>query len=168
MKVDHSGNNIDIDPQHDPDDIRLTITGAIDTDKDGIMDNGETFTTLLTAELLLFGQSGVASPGHDKFDFIFRVQGGSELAAFGGAGAHVGMIFDAGNTAWNGSWASNFSFGGANNSDTFVPEPSTYLLTLVAAAITLVYVLGTGRHAQRAILFTNRDAETGIDAPRHL
>src|SRR6185295_5173618 len=116
--------------------VELTVTGAIDTNHNTFMDGGETFATLLTADVLDMGFLGQVSTGHDKFDFVFRVLGGTQMAAFGGYAAHVVMVYDAGVTSWTGSWASNFTIGGTGGavSDIYVPEPSTYLLTLVAAA----------------------------------
>lgn len=91
--------------------------------------------TLLTGSLTQFGFN---QTGGDIFEFVFDVTGG-DLAGF--AGHRAGVILDAQDTGFTGSFASSFSNGddGIGVSDTFpVPEPATICLLLLGAAMTAV------------------------------
>ena len=93
--------------------------------------------TLLTGNL---SQFGYVNSGDDMFDFVFDVTGG-DLAPFY-TGHKVGVILDAVNSGFNGSFTSNFaSNSGLAMSDNFsfnpspAPEPSTGALLMVAVAV---------------------------------
>lgn len=95
----------------------LTITGEV---------NGAG-PTLLTGDLLDFGF--IESPGGDIFEFLFDPIGGDLLADF--TPGPIGVILDAVDSGFDGTWFDDFSNGGFGNSDTApIPEPTTLSLAL--------------------------------------
>jgi hypothetical protein len=107
----------------------LDITGTIP----GLASSG----TLLTGQLLKFG---FETGGGDIFEFVFDDLGGDLAPYYGGYDGETGVILDAQNSGFDGSFANNFTAGPslsvADNS-VVVPEPSTSILLLSALAFGL-------------------------------
>ncbi|MGA2603447.1 MAG: hypothetical protein ABSG14_04390 [Verrucomicrobiia bacterium] len=154
--VDPNGNlNPDINPEWNtfPANFNLTayITNAgvltngtltIDGDLTG---NGDVDTTLLTgtlttgAEGTAFGaSSGVDAP----FQFLFTITGGSLSNDYGGVGApdgYVNYLFPDGGNDFSGSFANSFANSGNGYADVdMIPEPSSFLLLVLASALCAV------------------------------
>jgi|GEM_PF-763370 len=85
--------------------------------------------TLLTGTLTQFGYS--TTPGGEIFEFVFTVEDddGDLASSFKPL---AGVILDAIDTGFGGSFTSDFSNSGFGNADTFpVPEPATLSLLLL-------------------------------------
>ncbi len=130
-----------------PVDTLNPITGGLfevhaDVDEMGMLMHGDVEITgavgSATSPLLLgmVTDFGFLSGGNDLFEFLFEVTGGSLAGLFGGSGATVGIILNAGNSTFTGSFMSDFdnliggvAGTGSGVSDTApIPEPTTLLL----------------------------------------
>jgi hypothetical protein len=105
----------------------LDITGTIP----GLASSG----TLLTGQLTNFGyQSG----GGNIFEFTFDDLGGDLAPDYGGYDGETGVILDAQNSGFNGSFANSFAAGpflSISDNTSIVPEPSTAILLLAVLAM---------------------------------
>jgi hypothetical protein len=90
--------------------------------------------TLLTGQISQFGFQN--PPGGEIFEFIFNVNGGDLASYYAGK---AGVILNASDTGFTGSFTSNFSNSPFSAStDTFpVPEPSTAILLFILGAAVL-------------------------------
>ncbi len=120
--------NVDLTPtgQPVPGTGVLDITGTIP----GLASSG----TLLTGQLTNFGyQSG----GGNIFEFAFDDLGGDLAPYYGGYDGETGVILDAQNSGFNGSFANSFTAGpflSISDNTSIVPEPSTAILLLAILA----------------------------------
>jgi len=106
---------------------------------------GEGDPLLLLSADLVTGAAGTAfgygDLNNDEFEFLFKVNGGSLMDAFGGDGAAGGItleaFFSGSSDPFTGSWTSNFGNTGGGDMDSFsmVPEPSSILFVLVGSIL---------------------------------
>jgi len=123
-----------ITPTGQPVSGSLNITGTVSIP--GLVPSG----TLLTGTL---SQFGFPDAGGDVFEFVYDVTGGDLAPYYHG---ETGVILDARNSGFMGSFANNFSASAFVDAadNTMVPESSTILLLLGAMAFGLP-VLGFRR-----------------------
>jgi hypothetical protein len=87
--------------------------------------------TVLQGNLTAFGFLGATITNRSQFDFEFNVTGGELESVFG---SKAGTVMYTEDYSFGGSFASNFSNGGAGDADTLmmVPEPEPQLLVILS------------------------------------
>lgn len=115
-----------IDDSGNPGPGTLTISGDV------LSESG----LLLSGDLVAFGY---LDAGGETFEFLFDVTGGDLEPLFG---SRVGVILNAWNSGFGGSFGTNFGNDGFSGfADTFsqvVPEPSAFVLASIGAAMACI------------------------------
>lgn len=121
----------------------LSITGTIDD----LADSG----TLLTGDIRSFGFSD--PPGGEIFEFLFAVTGGDLKSYYleSEHGPYIGVILNAWNSGFEGSFTASFSNSSSGTADTFahVPEPSNLMAWSFLAPAGIAYAIYASRRRRQ-------------------